>query len=345
MSTQQAVVEVPGMDFLDKGMDEVAAEVLKPEEEDTGGGSAPTASGEPSPIGEEASAAPIKGEESSTKVEGEGTNSAPESSTTSTGTEDDAAPLTWKPEVAALWKDLPAPIKAEVKRREADVFKGIEQYKERAVVGDKFNRVFDPYKEVMTKYNVDPVQTTANLMRIHAELSFGTQEQREDVLRRVAKDYGVDLAKIAANQALVDPDKQKLMDENRALREQIDSFTNKDKSVALEQMSAEVLAFSQDPKNVYFAEVMDDMIDLLNKGVGKDLADAYQQAVFRNPATRAKEAERLATEKAERTARQRSATSANLTSEESPAARTDGPAPTMDDTMAATLANIKKRDK
>ena len=54
-------------------------------------------------------------------------------------------------------------------------------------------------------------------------------------------------------------------------------------------MNNEINIFAADPAHPYFDDVANDITALLRGGGAKDLADAYDKAVWANPVTRAKE--------------------------------------------------------
>lgn len=328
-----------GMDFIDNSVNETAAALFKSDEPDTESASAP---------------APVEGEDAKPAESGE--TAAPTEGEEKPATETPAAtavkaPNTWKPEAAAVWDKIPPEAQAEIQRREADMFRGIEQYKGAAEIGNKYQAVMAPYQEALTKYGVDPVQMTANLVKIHERLSFGTQDEREQIIARVARDYGVDLAKVGADQAFIDPEVQKLKDENARLLAQQQEIQNRQRTTEFQTYLSSVEEFGKDPKNVYFNEVIEDMVPLLQNGIAKDIADAYQRAIRLNPVTWAKEEARIRTEAAEnalkeeqaRLAKLSQATSVNIQTKENGNGTTVNAAPSMEDTMAETLAKIKKR--
>lgn len=333
-----------GLDFIDKTVDETAAAIFKSDaDEGSVKGSAPS----------EAEASGVKDEKAAAAPSTE----KPAESTEATATDKPAievpagAPKTWKPEAAAIWDKIPPEAQAEIQRREADMFKGIEQYKGAAEVGNKYQAVMAPYADKLKQYNVDPVQMTANLVKIHERLSFGTQEEREQIIGRVARDYGVDLAKLGAEQSYIDPEVQKLKDEVARLKGEKESYAETQRSTEFQTYLATVEEFGKKPENIYFNEVIEDMIPLLQNGIAKDIADAYHRAVRLNPVTWAKEEARIRTEAADkalkdeqaRLAKLSHATSANIQTQENGSGTTVNSAPTMEETMAETLRDIKKR--
>lgn len=347
-STGTSTPKSNGMDFIDSSVNETAAAIFKSEETEgeSTKGSAPSEGDALATKDEKTAAAPPKEGETAVKSTGE------ENATEKPAIEVPAgAPKTWKPEAAAIWDKIPPEAQAEIQRREADMFKGIEQYKGAAEVGNKYQNVMAPYADVLKQYNVDPVEMTANLVKIHERLSFGSQEERESIVASIARDYGVDLAKVGADQAFIDPEVQRLKDENARLLAKQQETVNKQRTTEFQTYLSAVEDFGKDPKNIYFNEVIEDMVPLLQNGIAKDIADAYQRAIRLNPVTWAKEETRIRTEAANkalegeklRLAKLSQATSVNIQTQENGNGNTVNSAPTMEDTMLETLQAMKKR--
>jgi len=275
-----------------------------------------------------------------------------------------AAPKTWRPEAAAEWEKIPPAVQAEIHKREEDIFKGLESYKQDATVGRGFVGVIQPYAEVLRAANVDPVQLTSNLLGVHYTLSMGKQADKETLLRSIAKDYGIDLS--PQQQAdpedapYVFPEVASLREENKALQSRLDRLEGTQRQAEQRQigeiqskLAQEIDAFAADPKHLYFDEVASDIVAQLKAGA-KDLADAYEKAVFANPVTRAKELDRITAEKqakaqADAQARVKAArqgTSANVRArtKSGSATTSSGGIGAMEDTMKEALARIRARD-
>jgi len=265
----------------------------------------------------------------------------------------DVAPKTWKPEEAAVWATIPPEAKAAIARREEEMFRGIEGYKEKAAFGLKLDSVFKPYEQLMRQHNIDPVQNTANLMQVHYTLATGSQEQRQQLFHRLATDYQIDIGALAdaeASKPYVDPNVAKLERELAELRAGQSQLHNQRVEEARSKAMAEVNAFAAKPENEHFDTVANEIAMLLKANPNLDLASAYEQAVWANPTTRAKEIEKQrvsfdskkAQEAAEKLASVKKSTAVNVNVRPKSGAATL-PLGTMDDTMAETLNAIKKR--
>lgn len=265
----------------------------------------------------------------------------------------DVAPKTWKPEEAAAWANIPPEAKAAIARREEEMFRGIETYKQTAAFGNSLNEVFKPYEQLMRQHNIDPVENTKNLMQVHYTLAMGTQEQKQALFHRLAADYRIDigqLAEVEAAQPYKDPNVARLEAELAELRTGQSQLHQQRVQEAREKAMSQVNDFASKPENEHFDTVADDIAKLLHFDKSLTLEQAYEKAVWANPITRAKEIEKQnansrskqAQEAAEKLAAVRKSTAANVNVRPKSGAATM-PLGTMDDTMASVMADIKKR--
>lgn len=265
----------------------------------------------------------------------------------------DAAPKTWRKEAAATWAALPSEAKNEILKREADIFAGIETYKVDAGFGKSVKSVVAPYEQIMRDNNMDPVRTIGGLLNAHHTLATGTPQARQELFFRMAKDYGIDLtgaSQEAGEPPYVDPAVAALQNELASVKSTLSQQAQK---IAAEQravVSKQIDAFAADPSNIYWNEVSDEMAALLESKQASTLQEAYEKAIWTNPVVRAKEiakqtAEATAKAQAEAAAKleaAKQATAANVKARAKSGSATT-PLGSLDDTLAAAMANIKAR--
>lgn len=264
----------------------------------------------------------------------------------------DVAPKTWTKEAQEHWATIPPRVKQEILKREADMFKGLEGYKQSAELGNSLRNEVSPYIPLLKSQQRDPMKLIGQMMNTHYTLSMGNAEAKVGVIRELAKNYGVELSGIFEEPAYVDPQVAGLQKELGELKSRLNQQTELQTNVVRQELEAKVSAFISDPKNVYVNEVTNDMVTLLTSGVCKTLEEAYEKAVWQNPITRAKEQDRLtadrkAKEEAEAKKKADEARAAMEANVKSRARSGGGTAKvgSMDDTMAETLAKIRARDK
>lgn len=290
-------------------------------------------------------------------VDGKSTPAAGAEGASADGVTDPAAaalepPKTWRKEAAATWAALPTEAKAEILKREEDIFKGIEAYKADAGFGKSLKGVMAPYMPILQQYNIDPVVQVQQLMNAHHTLALGSPQQKVALFQQLARDYQIDLSQLQApgESPYIDPAVRDLQTQLQAVKSQLSSAEQARLNETKQTLEKQIDAFAQDPANAHFNEVANDMAVLLEKGVCKTLPEAYERAVWMNPAVRAKEVARQQAEASKKTADEaaakavaaRKATGANVrTSAKSGSAA--APLGSIDDTLAEALAAIKAR--
>lgn len=287
------------------------------------------------------------GTEQQPVVTGEGDNSA--------AVQAAGAPKTWTKDALETWAQIPDRAKQEILKREADMFNGISQYKAAAEVGVAYDQVVEPYRAVLAAEGVNPVELFASFAGNHYLLSRGTPEQKVQLAANLLQAYNIDfnsLAEQIGSQILnpVDP-------EIAALRREIQDLRggfNQQQSAVLDQrrqgLATEVDAFASDPAHPYFEEVADDMSRFISGGSATSLQDAYEKAVWANPATRQKEIDRVKAEEAaalkaaekERQDKRRKSQGDHVTTMPTDRAGTSAKG-SMDDTLAETMRDISSR--
>lgn len=278
----------------------------------------------------------------------------PDTTTPVTAPAADAPPLTWRKEASATWAQLPSEAKAEILKREADIFKGIESYKVDAGFGKSMKTIVAPYENIMRANGVNPEVAVRHLLEGHHVLGTGSATERGNMLRAMAKAYNVDLSTLteapAGEAPYVDPQVAALQKELQGVQSFIDQAQNERRQTAVSNISTAVDKFASDPANPYFPEVADQIATLIQRGAANTLQEAYEQAIWTNPTTRAKEIARTTAEAATKTvtegaakiAQVRKATAANVTTRaKSGSAAT--PLGSLDDTLNDALAKIKAR--
>jgi hypothetical protein len=263
------------------------------------------------------------------------------------------APRTWRPEAAAQWAQVPPAVQQEILKREEDMFHGLEQYKADAGFGKQVQRVVEPFKELLQRYNIDPVVQINNLMQAHAQLALGTPQQKVQMFQRLMQDYGVNVDHLTGVEEIrTDPQVESLRGELASVKTQLQGMTQQQQAAYRAELEGKVTAFASDPKNIYFSELVDDIVKLLDSKVVDTLEQAYEKALWANPTTRAKEQARLDTERAEKAKREaaekaqqaRKATSTNVRTR-SRSGSTAAPLGSIDDTLQEALAKIHSREQ
>ena len=261
-----------------------------------------------------------------------------------------SAPDTWRPEAAAEFASLSPVVQQEILKREEDIRAGMEQYKETAAFGESIKATLAPYLPILEHHGIDPNAQIGELLRAQYTLAYGAPEAKAALIGQLVQAYGIDVSQIVAGDVEVSPEVSALQNEIRDLKSKLQGIEDQGTAARKAEITNKITAFAADPKNVYFEEVAKDIVHLLRTGAETTIEAAYDAAVWRNPATRAKEQARQQAEKD--AAAQKAEQEAAAAAEQAAAAnvrtrakRGSGAAPvgSMEDTLKETLAAIEAR--
>lgn len=240
----------------------------------------------------------------------------------------DLPPSTFTPAAKAAYQALPkdSPLRADIKKREADYQKGISQYKQAAEQGNSLMAEIQPYMGIIQSEGGTPQRAIKQLLHTAYQLRSGTPQQRGELVMQIAQQYGADMSRFmgakpdgeqAQNtgfdpQALA-PVVQQLLSPHlhRIEKFQSEFLTAKqrEEQAATQAATASVEAFrvaadkEGNPAHPYFDNVRDLMADFINAGHAQDMETAYAMACRAHPEvsqaiasaqTQQQEAQRLA---------------------------------------------------
>jgi hypothetical protein len=223
-------------------------------------------------------------------------------------------PKSWKQELAPHWDKMPRELQDYVTNtREKDYLNGLEQYKAGHTAYSQIHEVMQPYMPRLTALGMQPAQAIQALMNADWALSQGTPEQKAAMLGQICQNYGIDPRTIVAGTA-GDPNAAQPTAVELELRKKFDGMASNVNQFIQSQISEkrsvidkEVATFAADPAHPHFDAVADHIVRLLNADKTLSLQDAYDQAVWANPTTRAKAIEALNKETAEKARKDREA--------------------------------------
>jgi hypothetical protein len=199
------------------------------------------------------------------------------------------APATWTAEEKAEFSKLPPTVQSAIARRESDREKAFHQktseFSEVRKTLDRYDQVITPYKAMIAAEGGTPDRAIAELLQTAALFRTGTPEMKLQAIQQIATQFGVPLDRLGnvKSEEFSDPEIAALKSELHQVKGFITSERNQKAQVEQKQSDEAVLNFKADPKNKYFAEVANDMADLVEMGKAKDLPDAYEKACRLNP--------------------------------------------------------------
>lgn len=252
-------------------------------------------------------------------------------------------PNTWKKEAAEAWAKADPVLKAEVARREADIHKGIEQYKQAADFAYSVDTVVAPYKQTIDRLGMTPQDAIKAMLDVDHKLRYSSPQDKVIHLAQLARTYGIDLNEAVTASNNVDPRLYDLAHQNELLKNQFEQQKQQAEMQAQQELNSQIATFASDPKHTHFETVKLHMAALLQASQAKDLEDAYEQAIYANPVTRAavlQQQVQAAKEEAARKAQTaRAASGVNLRS--SPAMPSVQPVGTIEDTLRDAYRTLR----
>lgn len=258
-------------------------------------------------------------------------------------------PSSWAKDQHEKWAKLDRATQDYIALRESQMSQGISQFQDTAKFGRQVRDIFAPHVAELRAAGIDEVGAVQTLLNAHLNLTRAAPDQRKQMFADLARQYGVDVGSVAAAvQPPIPPEFDVLKKEIDGIKGKLTASENAALEARKSQAVREVEAFASDPAHPYFDELADDIAKMIE--IGHPLADAYEKAVWSNPVTRAKELERVKADgdKAKREKSQKEAAaalkakSANIRGRDTSRAP-QPPTGTMEDTMRATLADIRSR--
>jgi hypothetical protein len=199
-------------------------------------------------------------------------------------------PKSWKKDMGPEWEKASPALKDYVYEREANVMRGIQQYQNGYQAWDTLIKPFAPMLEAYPQVN--PIQLMQGLMQTHLSLldPRAPMETKTKIVGQLLAEYGISMTPDQA--PAVDP---ALIQRLQRSEQQVQQLMAMQQNAQRQQYQAgvntfvqQIDAFAADPKNKFFNDVQDDILRFINSGAATTLSDAYDLAIWANPAIRAK---------------------------------------------------------
>lgn len=186
-----------------------------------------------------------------------------------------------KKEEAEAFAQAPEAVRQAFLRRSDEMHKGIEQYRTKAQFAETMEKAIAPYQNFFHSAGITPDIAFTKLMQADQTLRNGTPEQKQQMLARLAQDYG-----IQPSGETPDPNFSHLQTEIQQLRGWIEQKSQQEQEREQATLNSEIAKFSSDPANSHFESVKTEMAALLQSGQAEGLKDAYEKACWLNPSVR-----------------------------------------------------------
>lgn len=193
-----------------------------------------------------------------------------------------------KEEADAIAKN-PVAMNAIIRRSE-EMHKGLEQYREKAQIGAAFEQAISPYMATIQGLGVRPEVAVQKLMAADHSLRYGTPQQKQAMLAQISRDYGIEpmTQEQLASQPQADPEVAALRQQLQQTQAWIEQQNQAKEWQERNELNSSIEKFASNPSNAYFNDVRNEMAGLLQAGLAASLEDAYEKAIYANPAIRAK---------------------------------------------------------
>jgi len=208
----------------------------------------------------------------------------------------DDYPATWKGEFKDKWEALDPAIKAEVHRREGDMLKGLEQYRDYANYAQDVAKTFEPYNAEIKAAGTNQKQVLEAALNTMYILRSGSPTDKANELLALAQAYGVQLNDVnsvneqyEAGMPLIDPAVEELKRENQQILGFLQQSNREKQQAEVATYASELDKFADDPENKYFDDVREEMARIFGSSQEElSLQEVYDNAVWANPVTREK---------------------------------------------------------
>ena len=295
----------------------------------------------------------VEGEVAGAAEQGDGKGTEP---ATSAPAPEGLAPDTWTKEGKAEWTKLPPAVRAEVLKREGDIAKYVEDSQVHVQVAGTLAQVLEPYQQMLKSYGVSPWAHIDTLLRAHYNLVFGPPEAKAALALAILHDAGIDPQKLGAPDPKVavgrrNAEYDMMLRRMASLEQGMTGVAGQLNAQRASEMDAQVAAFAEDASHPHFYAVYKDIARLLDKGVCTTLEEAYDKAVWGNPAIRLQEQEKMAKERSAAQAKEQSrkltdsrrAAAVNVRGQGTGSGAAAPAKGKWEDSLAGTLAEIKAK--
>lgn len=206
----------------------------------------------------------------------------------------EALPKSWRKDYEADWKNFRPEFKQYAHEREKQMLDGLMGYKSQLEPYSKLETHYKPYLE---QYGMNLPQVTERMINSHLALLYADDNTKAQYLQGLIRDYKLEpmlrqfFGGQQPQQGQQDPSAQLIPQVQRMVQEAVAPLQGElrrrqeaEQKQQLEALTAEIDKFISDPQNPYAAELVEDMVRVVQGGLASSLKDAYEMASRLNPA-------------------------------------------------------------
>jgi len=190
------------------------------------------------------------------------------------------APASWSVAAKAGFDALPPEVQQAVAKREQEIDHGLRRKSEEVKRYEPLEQLIAPRRAVWAAQGMDEASAIKTLLAAQDLLE---RDPRQG-LEFLARSYGVSLNTAQPQgqpqQAQPAPDSHP---EIAFLKQQLQTLQSQVQEAQTAPFKSQIDAFQNDPANLYFENVRDDMAVLLHNGKAADLKEAYEMACWMRP--------------------------------------------------------------
>lgn len=161
-----------------------------------------------------------------------------------------------------------------INQREKEFASGVATYKTEAQQAKELTEALAPFMPELQQHGIKPKDWISNLGNAHRMLALGSPEQKVQMFRKLAADYGVNLG--GQQQLEVNPLAQKL----QSVEQRLNQYLTQQQQAEQAAIASEIEKFSSDTEQYpHFERVRATMGQLLESGMASDLKSAYTKAI------------------------------------------------------------------
>ena len=191
------------------------------------------------------------------------------------------APASWSPAAKATFDKLPPEVQQAVAKREQEIDHGLRRKSEEVKRYEPLEQLIAPRRALWAAQGMDEASAIRTLLAAQDLL----EKDAVQGIQFLAKSYQIDLSRLAQPQGQpyqAQPARDS-HPEIAALKQQLQVLQSQVQTAQTAPIVSQIDAFQNDPANLYFENVRDDMAVLLHNGKASDLKEAYEMACWMRP--------------------------------------------------------------
>lgn len=201
------------------------------------------------------------------------------------------APVSLSGAIKEKWRELPADVRAEWKKREDDIHRQMTAQDGDLAVGRKIKEIAAPYEQIIKEEGGTIDGAFKDMMYTSYILRKGSPQQKAQAVMQAIEQFNIDMSPYFNQGQQQDPNTQyqALQREIEYLRKQADPNVIKSQlqqDMERDKIQSEIQAFAANPENVHFEAVKPIMGSLIANGRAKNLQEAYEMAIYADPSIR-----------------------------------------------------------